>query len=400
MQQAKVAQQEYQSPEFLRLFETYTADPNSIGAKLNDAALHSGRDAPLIIATGADFVLYPGGGRDPEVEGYRLTTRGFKELTAISHFGPAMASLVRIRELDPDSPVWRTQAERLLASTAAARAANSPALWRDFIAVPAYRGRETAIANMVHYACEVTETYLKRALANPDSFTAEDMRREYLEARGSLPGAVVPINKMMIATFFLVGMDTAHRVINWFDLRAIDWENAMVLIVGRQGRPTAGVTLATNAVSAMIHGASRYRLPLERLYIAPHAPPFNVSRPIDLEQIRAQEQPMRKLWWYTRAMSDLGPMMYQGYPKYAPRKSAGIVLDENTAEVSDMPSIGGPDDWRAFNTRLRVILEDPRQLLAGAVVDYVADLLQGNGNQPERLVVPGLDNVDYPKYFD
>ena len=400
MQQATVSPQEYQSAEFLRLFDTYTANPNSIGAKLNNAALNAGRDAPLIVATGADFVLYPGPGRDPEVEGYRLTTRGFKELAAVSHFGPAVASLVKIRELDPDGPVWRAETERLLEVTVAARKANSPALWRDLIAVPAYRGRETAIANMVHYACEVTETYLERALADPQTFTAEDMREQYLEARGDLPGAVVPVNKLMIATFFLVGMDTGHRVIGWFDRHSIDWANAMVVIVGRQGRPTAGVTLTTNAVAAMILGASRHKLGLERIYIAPHAPPFNVARPIDLDEIRAQEEAMRKLWWYTRAMSDLGPMMYEGYPKFVPSRNSRPKLQADTTEVGEMPQVEGPDDWRAFNTRMRVIMEDPRQLLAGCVVDCAVDQLQARGNRPEDVVVPGLDGTDYPKHFD
>lgn len=400
MQQATVDDQEYQSAEFLRLFETYTANPDSIGAKLNDAALSAGRDAPLIVATGADFVLYPGRGREPEVEGYRLTTRGFKELAAVSHFGPAVASLVKIRELDPDGAVWRTETERLLRVTEAARAANSPALWKDRIAVPAYRGRETAIANMVHYACEVTETYLKRALEHAETFTAQDMREQYLEARGDLAGAVVPVNKLMIATFFLVGLDTGYRVIGWFDRHDIDWANAMVLIVGRQGRPTAGVTLTTNAVAAMISGASRHKIGLERIYIAPHAPPFDVARPIDLQAIRSLEGGMRKLWWYTRAMSDLGPMMYEGYPKFVPSKNSRPKLQPDTAEVGEMPQIEGPDDWRAFNTRMRVIMEDPRQLLAGCVIDYAVDQLQAHGNRPEDVVVPGLDGTAYPKHFD
>ncbi len=400
MQQASVAAQDYQSKEFLRLFETYTANPDSIGAKLNNAALDAGRDAPLIVATGSDFVLYPGPGRDPEVEGYRLTTRGFKELAAVSHFGPAVASLVKIRELDPDGSVWRSEAERLLEVTVAARNANSPAMWRDLIAVPAYRGRETAIANLVHYACEVTETYLERALANPQTFTAEDLREQYLEARGDLAGAVVPVNKLMIATFFLVGLDTGHRVISWFDRHSIDWSKAMVVIVGRQGRPTAGVTLTTNAVAAMISGASRHKLGLERIYIAPHAPPFNVARPIDPAAIRAQEEPMRKLWWYTRAMSDLGPMMYEGYPKFVPSTDSRPKLRPDTTEVGEMPQIDGPDDWRALNTRLRVIMEDPRQLLAGCVIDYAVDQLQAADNRPENVVVPGLDGTDYPKQFE
>lgn len=399
MQQAAVSQQEYQSPEFLRLFETYTANPDSIGAKLNEAALNAGRDAPLIVATGADFVLYPGPGRAPEVEGYRLTTRGFKELAAVSHFGPAVASLVKLRELDPDAPTWRIETERLLAATRAARLANSPSLWRDLVAVPAYAGRETAIANMVHYGCAVTETYLERALTNPETFTARDMRTQYLEAAGDLPGAVVPVNKLMIATFFLVGLDTGHRVINWFKRHQIDWANAMVLIVGRQGRPTAGVTLTTNAVAAMISGASGHTLGLERIYIAPHAPPFNVARPIDMDAIHAQEQPMRKLWWYTRAMSDLGPMMYEGYPAFVPSKNSRPKLQADTTEVGEMPQIEGPDDWRAFNTRMRVIMEDPRQLLAGCVVDYAVDQLQAQGNRPEDVVVPGLDGTAYPEHF-
>ena len=399
MQQATVGQQQYQSAEFLRLFETYTASPDSIGAKLNEAALSAGRDSPLIVATGADFVLYPGPGRDPEVEGYRLTTRGFKELAAVSHFGPAVASLIKIRELDPDGPTWRAETQRLLAVTRAARQANSPALWRDLIAVPAYAGRETAIANMVNYACEVTETYLERALANPQTFTAQDMRTQYLEATGDLPGAVVPVNKLMIATFFLVGLDTGHRVVAWFDRHAIAWANAMVLIVGRQGRPTAGVTLTTNAVAALIAGASRHELGLERIYIAPHAPPFEVTRPIDLASIRAQEEPMRKLWWYTRAMSDLGPMMYEGYPKFVPSANSRPRLTPDTVEVGEMPRIDGPDDWRAFNTRMRVIMEDPRQLLAGCVVDYAVDQLQAHGNRPADVVVPGLDGTPYPGHF-
>jgi hypothetical protein len=174
----------------------------------------------------------------------------------------------------------------------------------------------------------------------------------------------------------------------------------MVVIVGRQGRPTAGVTLTTNAVAAMILGASRHTLGLERIYIAPHAPPFNVTRPINLDEIRAQEEAMRKLWWYTRAMSDLGPMMYEGYPKFVPSMNSRPKLQPDTTEVSEMPQIASPDDWHAFNTRMRVIMEDPRQLLAGCVIDYAVDQLQAHDNRPENVVVPGLDGTDYPRYFD
>lgn len=390
----------YQNPELLRLFETYTAGPDSMAAKLAALTAAATQDDPLIVATSSDFMLYPGGGKAPEVVGFRLGTRGFKELAAISHHGPAVASLLRMREIDPDGTLWRSEAVRLLESTRIARAANSVELWRDLIAVDAYRGREQRITDMVDYACVLTERYLERVLADPGCFTREDLRENFLEATGDAVGATVPMNKVMIATFFLVGMDIAHRVIAWFDRHAIDWSRAMALIVGRQGRPTAGVTWTSNSVCAMVLGASRYRLGLDRLYIAPHAPGFATPQAMDDATVRAFETPLRQLWCQTRAVSELGPLMYDGYARFAAAGQTRPVLDANTLEVSEMPAIDGPDDWRALNTRLRVVLEDPRQLLSGCVTDYAVDQLVAHGNDPRRVTVPGLDGTSYPTTGD
>ena len=208
--------------------------------------------------------------------------------------------------------------------------------------------------------------------------------------------AGVPMNAVMIATFFLVGMDTGHRVISWFEQQHIDWSRAMALIIGRQGRPTAGVTWSSNAVAAMLLGASGQQLGLDRLYIAPHAPMFNLSQPPDAQALAAQEAGMRNLWNYTRSISDLGDIMYHGYPRFSQGRPQRPVLTPETQWVSELPAIQGPDDWRAFNTRLRVILEDPRQLLASCVTDYTVQCLMDCGNQPDRLTVPGLDGMPYP----
>ena len=91
----------------------------------------------------------PGAEDEAAVQGFRLSTRGFKELAGISHLGPAVASLVRMREVDPEGALWRHEAQRLIDSTVLARRANSVELWRDVIAVSAYRGREQHIAEMV-----------------------------------------------------------------------------------------------------------------------------------------------------------------------------------------------------------------------------------------------------------
>jgi hypothetical protein len=61
-----------------------------------------------------------------------------------------------------------------------------------------------------------------------------------------------------------------------------------------------------------------------------------------------------------------------------------------------MPRVKSPDDWQTMFTRLRLSLEDPRQLLASGVTDYVAAQLVANGNDPSAVVVPGLDGEPYP----
>jgi len=83
-----------QSPELVSLYETYTAGPTSIGADLTRMTVKAGADDPLIVATGTDMAIFPGGGRPPAVQSFRLSTRGFKELAGISHFGPALATIV------------------------------------------------------------------------------------------------------------------------------------------------------------------------------------------------------------------------------------------------------------------------------------------------------------------
>lgn len=384
---------DYQNPELLDLFTVYTASARSIGAHLAEAEARSAAGNPLIVATASDLVLYPGNGLPPTIIGFRLSARGFRELAAISHFGPALATLSRLRSIDEDGP-WRSDAERLLAATKAARAANSVELWRDCIAVPAHVGREAAIAAMVDYACDITERYLHEALKDPSYLTDETLRRDYLEGGGDrdLP---VPFNRVMVATFFLTGLDIAHRLLTWFDGLELPWERTMVIIAGRQGRPTAGVTVETNSVAGIVAAVSRGRLPRENLLVAPHCPVFPMFDGTGLDVIRELEPVYRSLWSSIIATIYLGGRMFDGYPEYRPRSRTGVEPGSDTSTVSEMPLVRAPDDWFALVTRLRLVMEDPRQLLSGAVTDYAAAQLVACGNDPTAVVVPGLDGEPY-----
>jgi hypothetical protein len=42
-------------------------------------------------------------------------------------------------------------------------------------------------------------------------------------------------------------------------------------------------------------------------------------------------------------------------------------------------------------------MEDPRQLLSGAVTDYASRQLIDHRNDPAAVTVPGLDGEPYPK---
>jgi hypothetical protein len=324
------------------------------------------------------------------VEGFRLSPKGFKELTGVSHLGPAVASLVHLRTRLGDD-VWRPDAERLLAEVCNSRTANSAELWRDLIQVEAFRGREHEIAAMIDYACAATARYLEKALADEEYLTAETLREDYLDA------GPVPVNHMMVATFFLAGLDISFRIGRWLRSQDLDWSRAMVLIAGKQGRPTAGVTWNTSSVATMILGTSGHLLPLERMYIAPHAPTFETPRDGDLSKVAALENELRGIWCSTRATVELGELMFAGYPRYSPE---GVrfpdVSDPAVTEVSEMPVVHTPDDMHSLVTRLRVVLEDPRQLLSGAVVDLAVAALAEADWDPTKVVVPGLTGVHYP----
>lgn len=379
----------HESPELVALFNAYTGDPDSLGRHLADAAARSMSGTPLLVATATDLALYPGGGAVPEVLGFRYRKRAFKELAGISHLGPALASLVALKDLEPEG-VWQRDGQRLAERIGAARAVNSAALWRDVIAVEAYRGREDAIAAMVDHTLQLTGGYLARALADPRRLSYETLRVEVLE--DGVPA--VSLNRVMIATFYLVGMETAHRLIRWVDGHELDWEQTMVVVAGQQGRPTAGVTWRTNSVAGMIRAASRGRLPLRNLYIAPHAPTFESPEDGDLGSVRDIEPVLRTLSAGTREIVGLAAAMFPGYPAFSPDEADSVLGD--SATVTDMPQIRGPQDWFTMVTRLRLVMEDPRQLLSGAVADYAAAQLAAAGNDPGRITVPGLDAEPYP----
>jgi hypothetical protein len=232
---------------------------------------------------------------------------------------------------------------------------------------------------------------LTAALDDPGQLSTKNVRESLLEGHPN----DVAFNRIMIATFFLTGMDIAHRLIAWFDRLDLPWERTMVVIAGRAGRATAGVTEESNSIARIIRTAARGRLGPDKLFIAPHAPTFPQFDG-DTTLVASYEDTYRRLWCSLYATSGLGVAMFAGHPRFEPPTARPVRIDATTASVHEKPDVTAPDDWLALITRLRVVLEDPRQLLSGAVTDYAARQLVDHDNVPAAVTVPGLDGEIYP----
>ena len=139
------------------------------------------------------------------------------------------------------------------------------------------------------------------------------------------------------------------------------------------------------------------------MFIAPHAPVFPPCDPAERDGLAAQaraaqalEAGYRRLWAGLRATSELAGGMFAGYPRFAAPPAEPATIGPGTASVTAKPALKGPGDWFALVTRLRVVMEDPAQLLSGAVTDYASSELVAHGNDPSAVTVPGLDGEPYP----
>ena len=147
--------------------------------------------------------------------GFRLSTRGFKELAGGLAPRPGAGDAGAHEAAGAGRRLARRR--RSAAGRDPARRGRRTArrCGATRIAVAAFAGREAAIADMVDYSCALTERVLERALADDGLPDRRDAAPRL--PRGPAADLPVPFNRVMVATFFLAGMDIAHRIIAWFD---------------------------------------------------------------------------------------------------------------------------------------------------------------------------------------
>jgi Domain of unknown function (DUF5624) len=378
--------------DFRRLYDAYTGQ-DSTGQHLTKHMVGLSEHDPLLVVTGADFVIFPGSGRPPIIESFRHSTRGFVELTAVSHLAPSIAWIFRLRELGYAN--WRDDAKRIIDRSDQVRLINDTRYWAEVVAVEAYRGYESKIADMVDYTCRTSSQFMSECLADERLMTFDNLRHNFLDPIDNR-AVPVPLNDVMVATFTLTFLDIAHRMIRWLRSQEFNWRKLMVLLSGKSGRPSAGLTWQTNNNCHLLWRASEEGISPENVQITPHGPSLALSdlhNPVRIAEIEGQA---RGLFLHLRANIDLARAMFEGYPAYAKGIEEAPVIEPTTRSLQAMPRLRSPDDRLTAITRLRFVMEDPTQLLSNSVAHFVIDQLCEHDNQPDLVVIPGFSKVSYP----
>jgi hypothetical protein len=201
----------------------------------------------------------------------------------------------------------------------------------------------------------------------------------------------------MVATFTLTFLDIAHRMIGWLRSQDLHWPTLKVLLSGKSGRPSAGLTWQTNNNCHLLWQASGKRLSPENVHITPHGPSLVLGELGDAARVAHIEQEVRAVFLHLRANIDLSRLMFAGYPAFAKSIEEPPVIEATTRSLHAMPQLRSPDDRETAITRLRFVMEDPTQLLSNSVAHFVIDQLCQHDNQPQRVVIPGFSKITYPK---
>ena len=247
-----------------------------------------------------------------------MSTRGFKEMAAVSHLGPAIATLARMKELDEHGS-WRSDAEALLDSTRSARLANSPDLWRDGIAVAAFVGREAAIAAMIDYSCR---SHRADAGTSARRRRVPDRRARFAPTTSTVRPRTCPSRstgswwRRSSSPAWTWRTGSSGGSTGSTSTGSARWSSSPVGSAGRRRASHCDSHSVAEVIFSHVTGsAARSAISL----IAPHAPVFSMFDGTNIAEVAALEHEYRLLWSRTIATCDLGELMFSGYPRFEPQ---------------------------------------------------------------------------------
>src|SRR3546814_18588067 len=119
---------------------------------------------------------------------------------------------------------------------------------------------------------------------------------------------------MMAVTFALTALETIYLIIAWLNDQNIRWEDLMVQICGRAGRPSAGLTWQPNVMCHVMYQTSNQRLDPSKVIIVPTAPCIAIKALADHGKSSTFEGQYRNFWYVSLSTVEMGRLMWPDYP--------------------------------------------------------------------------------------
>lgn len=303
---------------------------------------------------------------------------GFTEMTAISHIGPALMYLVKIKENGDAS--WKSQMENLLKDIQAVKVINAqtPNNWLEQVNAPAWKPHLTTIHNMIDYACSMAGNYMSEVLNEKLSFDMASLQNDFLNGNKTYP---IPYNNVMIGTFMLTALQSMDQLHSKISQLKIDWLHAKVIIRFVAGsNVSAGVTKGSNWLVPFVQALSNNTLAKDRIYITPYA----AVKP----SLGAQELTQADYNYYNNTV-------------WGARHNRTIIANEVFTNITsiflpDRPAIPGdytyskPPKIEDFLMRLKFSLAEPTEMLSNTVGFWMAGELAEKKWNYNKISIPGI----------
>ncbi|HHL3493311.1 TPA: DUF5624 domain-containing protein [Legionella pneumophila] len=309
---------------------------------------------------------------------------GFTEMTAISHIGPALMYLAKIKENGDAS--WKSQMENLLKDIQAVKVINAqtPNNWLEQVNAPAWKPHLTTIHNMIDYACSMASNYMSDVLNEKLSFDMASLQNDFLNGNKTYP---IPYNNVMIGTFMLTALQSMDQLHSKISQLKIDWPHTKVIIRFVAGsNVSAGVSKGSNWLVPFVQALSNNTLAAERIYITPYA----AVKP----SLGAQELTQADYNYYNNTV-------------WGARHNRTIIANEVFTNITsiflpDRPAIPGDYTYSKqpkiedFLMRLKFSLAEPTEMLSNTVGFWMAgELAEKNWNY-NKISIPGI-TIGFPQ---
>ncbi|MCE0721684.1 DUF5624 domain-containing protein [Legionella resiliens] len=302
---------------------------------------------------------------------------GFTEMTAVSHIGPALMYLAKIKENGESN--WKSQMEILLKDVKAVKKINAQTEnnWLEHVNAPAWKPHLTLIHNMIDYACSMAGNYMSEVLRGKQTFDMNSLQNNFLDGNNIYP---IPYNNVMVGTFMLTAlqsMDELHRKIAPLNT---DWSSAKVIIRFVAGsNVSAGLTKDSNWLVPFVEALSNYTLPSDRIYIAPYAA---VKSSLGEHQMpRTDYDYYNNIWASRHNRTLIANKVFTHIPSIF---------------LPDRPSIPGDYAYSKqpkiedFLIRLKFSLAEPTQMLSNTVGFWMAGELAAKNWDYNKISIPGI----------